>query len=69
MLYFYFGILMEIFINGIFCRKSIFVFFDDFWYRRKSLGIIKYGILGVYLIVKREDVIEYWGVKKVKLKY
>ncbi|MBA0845855.1 hypothetical protein Goarm_023124, partial [Gossypium armourianum] len=31
---------------------------------RKSSGIAKYGTLGVHSIVKREDVIEYQGVKK-----
>lgn len=51
------GILMKIFINGIFCGNSIIVYFDDFWYRRMSLGSIKYGILEMYLIVKKEDLI------------
>ncbi|MBA0772630.1 hypothetical protein Gotri_007974, partial [Gossypium trilobum] len=36
---------------------------------RKSSGITKYGTLGAHSIVKREDVIEYRGVKKVKPKY
>lgn len=53
------GILMKIFINGIFCGNSIIVYFDDFWYRRMSLGSIKYGILEMYLIVKKEDLIQY----------
>ncbi|KAK5839803.1 hypothetical protein PVK06_008643 [Gossypium arboreum] len=35
----------------------------------KSSGITKYGTLGAHSIVKREDVIEYRGVKKVKPKY
>lgn len=63
------GILIEIFVNGIFCWNSIFVYFDDFWYRRKSLGIIKYGIVEMYLVIKKEDLFEYWGVKEFRLKY
>lgn len=63
------GISMEIPINGIFHRKSILAFFDDPRYRRKSSGITKYGTIGAHSIVKKEDVIEYRGVKKVKPKY
>ncbi|KAH1113898.1 hypothetical protein J1N35_007276 [Gossypium stocksii] len=69
MLHSHSGISMEIPINGIFRRKSILAFFDDPRYRRKSSGITKYGTLGAHSIVKREDVIEYRGVKKVKPKY
>ncbi|KAL4324466.1 hypothetical protein GQ457_11G021230 [Hibiscus cannabinus] len=32
-------------------------------------GITKYGTIGAHSIVKKEDVIEYRGVKKVKPKY
>ncbi|MBA0781245.1 hypothetical protein Gotri_002186, partial [Gossypium trilobum] len=35
---------------------------------RKSSGITKYGTVGAHSIVKKEDVIEYQGVKKVKPK-
>nr|YP_009686475.1 RNA polymerase beta' subunit [Corchorus capsularis]QDS78294.1 RNA polymerase beta' subunit [Corchorus capsularis] len=63
------SISMEIPINGIFRRNSILAFFDDSRYRRKSAGIIKYGTIGAHSIVKKEDVIEYRGVKKVKPKY
>ena len=69
MLHSHSGISMEIPINGIFRRKSILAFFDDPRYRRKSSGITKYGTIGVHSIVKKEDVIEYRGVKKVKPKY
>ncbi|KAG4115835.1 hypothetical protein ERO13_D12G131101v2, partial [Gossypium hirsutum] len=69
MLHSHSGISIEIPINGIFRRKSILAFFDDPRYRRKSLGITKYETLGAHSIVKREDVIEYRGVKKVKPKY
>ncbi|XVF82330.1 hypothetical protein PTKIN_Ptkin16aG0037800 [Pterospermum kingtungense] len=60
---------MEIPINGIFRKKSILAFFDDPRYSRKSSRITKYGTIGVDSIVKKEDVIEYRGVKKVKPKY
>ncbi|MBA0764662.1 hypothetical protein Gotri_013987, partial [Gossypium trilobum] len=36
---------------------------------KKRSGITKYGTLRVNSIVKREDVIEYQGVKKVTPKY
>nr|YP_009573383.1 RNA polymerase beta' subunit [Moringa oleifera]YP_010615364.1 RNA polymerase beta'' subunit [Moringa peregrina]QBM31871.1 RNA polymerase beta' subunit [Moringa oleifera]QCW94760.1 RNA polymerase subunit beta [Moringa oleifera]QWL14845.1 RNA polymerase beta subunit [Moringa oleifera]WAS38120.1 RNA polymerase beta'' subunit [Moringa oleifera]WAS38204.1 RNA polymerase beta'' subunit [Moringa peregrina] len=63
------GISIEIPINGIFRRNSILAFFDDPRYRRKSSGILKYGTRGAHSIVKKEDVIEYRGVKKFKTKY
>uniref|UniRef100_A0AAU7YSE2 DNA-directed RNA polymerase subunit beta'' n=1 Tax=Durio graveolens TaxID=140963 RepID=A0AAU7YSE2_9ROSI len=69
MLHSHSGISMEIPINGIFRRKSILAFFDDPRYRRKSSGITKYGTIGAHSILKKEDVIEYRGVKKVKPKY
>jgi DNA-directed RNA polymerase subunit beta' len=54
---------------GILRINSIFSYFDDPQYRRKSLGITKYGAMGVHSIVKKEDLIEYRGVKKLKPKY
>nr|YP_009265924.1 RNA polymerase beta subunit [Neocarya macrophylla]ANJ20225.1 RNA polymerase beta subunit [Neocarya macrophylla] len=63
------SISIEIPINGIFRRNSIFAFFDDPQYRRKSSGITKYGTIGVHSIVKKEDLIEYQGVKEFKPKY
>nr|YP_009460073.1 RNA polymerase beta' subunit [Tapiscia sinensis]AUT81211.1 RNA polymerase beta' subunit [Tapiscia sinensis] len=63
------GISIEIPINGIFRRNSILAFFDDPQYRRNSSGITKYGTIGAHSIVKKEDVIEYRGVKKFKPKY
>nr|YP_009582162.1 RNA polymerase beta subunit [Bixa orellana]QBK83697.1 RNA polymerase beta subunit [Bixa orellana] len=63
------GISIEIPMNGIFHRNSILAFFDDLRYRRKSSGIIKYGTIGAHSIVKKEGVVEYRGVKKVKPKY
>nr|QSV09865.1 RNA polymerase beta'' subunit [Actinidia arguta]QSV09949.1 RNA polymerase beta'' subunit [Actinidia arguta] len=56
------GISIEIPINGIFRRNSILAYFDDPRYRRKSSGITKYTI-DVHSIVKKEDLIEYRGVK------
>jgi len=49
---------IEIAINGIFHRNSIFAYFDDPWYRRKSLGITKYGTIEMDSIVKKEDLVE-----------
>nr|YP_009926652.1 RNA polymerase beta'' subunit [Lophopyxis maingayi]QNK04944.1 RNA polymerase beta'' subunit [Lophopyxis maingayi] len=46
------GISIEIPINGIFHRKSIFAYFDDPQYRRKSSGIT--GAIGVHSIVKKK---------------
>nr|ARK37397.1 RNA polymerase beta' subunit [Hevea brasiliensis] len=63
------AISIEIPINGIFRRNSVFVYFDDPQYRRKSSGITKYGAIGVHSIVKKEDLIEYRGVKEFKPKY
>nr|YP_010969699.1 RNA polymerase beta'' subunit [Ilex angulata]WNR48723.1 RNA polymerase beta'' subunit [Ilex angulata] len=60
---------IEIPINGIFRRKSILAYFDDPRYRRKSLGITKYGTIEVHSILKKEDLIEYRGVKEVRPKY
>nr|YP_009561598.1 RNA polymerase betasubunit [Commiphora gileadensis]QAT19687.1 RNA polymerase betasubunit [Commiphora gileadensis] len=62
------GISIEIPIKGIFRRNSILAYFDDPRYRRKSSGITKYGTIGAHSIVKKEDLIEYRGVKKNKAK-
>ncbi|KAL4010097.1 hypothetical protein IC575_030592 [Cucumis melo] len=63
------GISIEIPINGLFRRNSILAFFDDPQYRRNSSGITKYGTIGVHSILKKEDLIEYRGVKDFKPKY
>jgi len=68
------AISIEIPRNGIFRRNSVFAYFDDPQYRRKSSGITKsgitkYGTIGVHSIVKKEDLIEYRGVKEFKPKY
>nr|YP_009866810.1 RNA polymerase beta'' subunit [Rhus integrifolia]YP_009866894.1 RNA polymerase beta'' subunit [Rhus ovata]QKG02594.1 RNA polymerase beta'' subunit [Rhus integrifolia]QKG02678.1 RNA polymerase beta'' subunit [Rhus ovata] len=63
------GISIDIPIKGIFRRNSILSYFDDPRYRRKSSGITKYGTIGAHSIVKKEDLIEYRGVKKIKPKY
>uniref|UniRef100_A0AAU7YSW8 DNA-directed RNA polymerase subunit beta'' n=1 Tax=Chenopodium sonorense TaxID=3020822 RepID=A0AAU7YSW8_9CARY len=63
------GISIEIPINGIFRRNCIFAYFDDPRYRRKSSGITKYGTIEMHSIVKKEDLIEYRGVKEFRPKY
>nr|YP_009503842.1 RNA polymerase beta'' subunit [Xylocarpus rumphii]AXA07302.1 RNA polymerase beta'' subunit [Xylocarpus rumphii] len=63
------GISIEIPIKGILRRNSILAYFDDPRYRRKSSGITKYGTLGSHSIVKKENLIEYRGLKKMKPKY
>nr|YP_009529857.1 RNA polymerase beta' subunit [Lozanella enantiophylla]AXX77136.1 RNA polymerase beta' subunit [Lozanella enantiophylla] len=63
------SISIEIPINGIFRRNSILAYFDDPQYRRKSSGITKYGAIGLHSILKKEDLIEYGGVKELKPKY
>nr|AQU64726.1 DNA-directed RNA polymerase beta'' subunit [Davidia involucrata] len=63
------SISIEIPINGIFRRNSILAYFDDPRYRRKSSGITKYGTIEVHSIVKKEDLIEYRGVKEFRPKY
>nr|YP_010885645.1 RNA polymerase beta'' subunit [Sinojackia oblongicarpa]WJE90410.1 RNA polymerase beta'' subunit [Sinojackia oblongicarpa]WJE90496.1 RNA polymerase beta'' subunit [Sinojackia oblongicarpa]WJE90582.1 RNA polymerase beta'' subunit [Sinojackia oblongicarpa] len=63
------GISIEIPINGIFRRNSILAYFDDPRYRRRSSGITKYGTIEVHSIVKKEDLIEYQGVKEFRPKY
>nr|YP_009433411.1 RpoC2 [Bupleurum boissieuanum]ATD85288.1 RpoC2 [Bupleurum boissieuanum] len=63
------GISIEIPINGIFRRNSILAFFDDPRYRRNSSGITKYGTIEGHSIAKKEDLIEYQGVKEFRPKY
>ncbi|CAI0547922.1 unnamed protein product [Linum tenue] len=65
------GISIQIPTNGIFRRNSIFAYFDDPQYRRNSSGITKYGALDVHSIIniKKEDLIEYRGIKEFKPKY
>nr|YP_010181362.1 RNA polymerase beta'' subunit [Camellia zhaiana]QVD43023.1 RNA polymerase beta'' subunit [Camellia zhaiana] len=63
------GISIEIPINGIFRRKRILAYFDDPRYRRKRSGITKYGTIDVHSFVKKEDLIEYRGVKEFRPKY
>nr|YP_010885283.1 RNA polymerase beta'' subunit [Artocarpus gomezianus]QXJ40855.1 RNA polymerase beta'' subunit [Artocarpus gomezianus] len=63
------SISIEIPINGIFRRNSILAYFDDLQYRRKGSGITKYGAIGLHSILKKEDLIEYGGVKELKPKY
>nr|AJA05707.1 RNA polymerase beta' subunit [Castanea pumila var. pumila] len=63
------GISIEIPGNGIFRKKSILAYFDDLQYRRKNSGITKYGTTGGHSILKKEDFIEYRGVKELKPKY
>nr|YP_010281517.1 RNA polymerase beta'' subunit [Epilobium sikkimense]UKH50812.1 RNA polymerase beta'' subunit [Epilobium sikkimense] len=63
------GISIELPINGIFRKNSILAFFDDPRYRRKSSGITKYGTMGMHSIVKKEDLVDYRGIKEFKPKY
>nr|YP_010737578.1 RNA polymerase beta'' subunit [Filipendula camtschatica]WEQ71708.1 RNA polymerase beta'' subunit [Filipendula camtschatica] len=63
------GISIKIPRNGIFRRNSILAYFDDPQYRRNSSGITKYGTVELHSILKKEDLIEYRGVKEFKKKY
>nr|YP_010031041.1 RpoC2 [Sarcodum scandens]QOV01905.1 RpoC2 [Sarcodum scandens] len=63
------GVSIEIPINGIFHRNSIFAYFDDPQYRRQSSGITKYRTIGIHSIFQKEDLIEYRGIKELKPKY
>nr|YP_009769006.1 RNA polymerase beta'' subunit [Vatairea guianensis]QIS99624.1 RNA polymerase beta'' subunit [Vatairea guianensis] len=63
------GISIEIPTNGIFRRNSILAYFDDPQYRTQSSGITKYRTIGIHSIFKKEDLIEYRGVKEFKPKY
>ncbi|KAJ8435773.1 hypothetical protein Cgig2_019192 [Carnegiea gigantea] len=51
------------------CYFPLFAYFDDPRYRRKSSGITKYGTIEIHSIVKKEDLIEYRGVKEFRPKY
>nr|YP_010443373.1 RNA polymerase beta'' subunit [Arenaria serpyllifolia]UTE94248.1 RNA polymerase beta'' subunit [Arenaria serpyllifolia] len=62
------GISIEIPINGLFRRNSIFAFFEDPRYRTKNSGITKYGTIEMHSIVKKEDLLEYKGVKEFRPK-
>nr|YP_010291527.1 RNA polymerase beta'' subunit [Rapatea paludosa]ULQ67533.1 RNA polymerase beta'' subunit [Rapatea paludosa] len=64
-----FGISIEIPINGILRRNSILAYFDDPRYRRSNSGITKYGTIEVDSIIKKEDLIEYRGIKEFSPKY
>uniref|UniRef100_A0AAU6PDT4 DNA-directed RNA polymerase n=1 Tax=Dianthus praecox TaxID=2614469 RepID=A0AAU6PDT4_9CARY len=63
------GISIEIPINGIFHRKSLFAYLNDPRYRTKSSGITKYETIEMHSIVKKEDFIESRGVKEFRPKY
>nr|YP_010924665.1 RNA polymerase beta'' subunit [Hyaloseris cinerea]WKB11424.1 RNA polymerase beta'' subunit [Hyaloseris cinerea] len=63
------GISIEIPRNGILRINSILAYFDDPRYRRKSSGITKYRTREIDSIVKKEDLIEYRGVKEFSPKY
>nr|WRO39571.1 RNA polymerase beta'' subunit [Corethrodendron fruticosum] len=63
------GVSIEIPINGIFHRNSIFAYFDDPQYKRQSSGITKYRTIGIHSIFQKEDLIEYRGIKELKPKY
>nr|UQU69116.1 RNA polymerase beta'' subunit [Geoffroea decorticans] len=60
---------IEIPVNGIFRRNSILAHFDDPQYRTQSSGIPKYRTIGIPPLFKKEDLIEYQGVKEFKPKY
>nr|YP_009141491.1 RNA polymerase beta' subunit [Lathyrus tingitanus]AIL56017.1 RNA polymerase beta' subunit [Lathyrus tingitanus] len=63
------GVSIEIPINGIFHRNSIFAYFDDPQSRRYSSGITKYRTIGIHSILKKKDFIEYLGIKEFKPNY
>nr|YP_010514392.1 RNA polymerase beta'' subunit [Phaseolus acutifolius]UXL86045.1 RNA polymerase beta'' subunit [Phaseolus acutifolius] len=64
------SISIEIPINGLFRRNSIFAYFDDPQYRTQSSGITKYRTIDINYILKKEDfLIEYPGVKEFNTKY
>nr|YP_010169612.1 RNA polymerase beta'' subunit [Swertia nervosa]QRZ59433.1 RNA polymerase beta'' subunit [Swertia nervosa] len=65
------SISLEIPLNVIFHRNSILSYFDDPRYRRKRSGITKYGYgnIEMHSILKKEDLIEYRGVKEFMPKY
>nr|UVF31024.1 RNA polymerase beta'' subunit [Genista tridentata subsp. tridentata] len=63
------GISIEIPINGIFRRNSIFSYFDDPQHKTQGSGIPKYKTLGIPSVFKKEDLDEYRGEKEFKPKY
>nr|QWW91755.1 RNA polymerase beta'' subunit [Swertia tetraptera]UPQ44072.1 RNA polymerase beta'' subunit [Swertia tetraptera]UZM11071.1 RNA polymerase beta'' subunit [Swertia tetraptera] len=65
------SISLEIPLNVIFHRNSILSYFDDPRYRRKRSGITKYGYgnTEMHSILKKEDLVEYRGVKEFMPKY
>nr|YP_010293975.1 RNA polymerase beta'' subunit [Paepalanthus alpinus]ULQ67269.1 RNA polymerase beta'' subunit [Paepalanthus alpinus] len=67
----FFGISMEIPLNGVLRKKSIFAFFDDPRYRQSNSGITKYGTIEIDSIFKKEKeyLIEYRGAKEFSSKY
>lgn len=63
------GISIEIPINGIFHRNSIFSYFDDPQHKMQGSGIPKYKTIGIPSVFKKEDLDEYQGEKEFKPKY
>nr|ADD31158.1 RNA polymerase beta'' subunit protein [Phoradendron leucarpum] len=63
------GILIDIPINGIFCRQTILSYFDDPRYKRKSSGMTQYGIEAHSFVQKEYLEIEYRVVQKCSRKY
>nr|BDR61556.1 RNA polymerase beta subunit-2 [Dichondra micrantha] len=63
------GISIKIPTNGILCGNSILAYFDDLRYRRKSSGRTQYGTLEMHSILKKEDLIQYRGVKEFRPKH
>nr|YP_010361663.1 RNA polymerase beta'' subunit [Triadenum breviflorum]UNQ87224.1 RNA polymerase beta'' subunit [Triadenum breviflorum] len=63
------GLSIEMPLNGILRRNSIFAYFNDPQYRSKSSGIINYGAIDRDSIGKKEDdLIEHRGVNELKSK-
>nr|AIN75580.1 RNA polymerase beta' subunit [Campanula americana] len=63
------GISIEIPINGIFRKNSIFAYFNDPRYRIKNSGIVDYGTIEMDSILKKDDFIEYRGVTELSTKH
>lgn len=63
------GVPIEIPINGIFHRNSIFAYFDNPQYRKQSSGIIKYRTIGIHSVFQKEDFIEYRAINELNTKY
>jgi len=51
------GVSIEIPINGIFHRNSIFAYFDDPQYKRQNSGMTKYRTIGIHSVFQKEDFI------------